>query len=62
MAVTGRDWCDYVVYQPKLPEQLKLLIIRVPRDQPTILELTAAVESFTRELLERTEKLKEVRL
>jgi putative phage-type endonuclease len=62
MAVTGRDWCDYVVYQPKLPEQLKLLIIRVPRDQPTILDLTTAVENFTRELLERTEKLKEVRL
>ena len=62
MAVTGRDWCDYVVYQPSLPDHLKLLIIRVHRDQSTILDLTAAVEKFTRELLERTEKLKEVRL
>lgn len=60
MAVTGRDWCDYVVYQPKLPEQLKLLIIRELRNQSTILDLTAAVEKFTRELLERTNKLKEV--
>lgn len=62
MAVTGRDWCDYVVYQPSLPDHLKLLIIRVHRDQSMILDLTAAVEKFTRELLERTEKLKEVRL
>lgn len=29
MACTGRKWCDFVSYDPRLPEQLQTVIIRV---------------------------------
>lgn len=62
MAVTGRDWCDYVVYQPKLPDRLRLHIIRVHRDQSTILEITQAVTNFLSEVDRKVNHLKELSL
>lgn len=62
MAVTGRDWCDYVVYQPKLPERLRLHIIRIHRDQPQILEITQAVTNFLSEVDRKVNNLKELSL
>jgi putative phage-type endonuclease len=62
MAVTGRDWCDYVVYQPKLPERLRLNIIRVHRDQPAIIEMTQKVGEFLQEVDRKVNTLKEMSL
>lgn len=62
MAVTGRDWCDYVVYQPKLPERLRLHIIRVHRDQPQIIEITQKVTEFLQEVDRKVNNLKELSL
>jgi putative phage-type endonuclease len=62
MAVTGRDWCDYVVYQPKLPERLRLHIIRVHRDQPQIIEITQKVTEFLQEVDRKVNHLKELSL
>ena len=46
MAVTGRDWCDFVSFRPDLPEHLQLFIIRFKRDPARILELETAVVAF----------------
>ena len=46
MAVTGRDWCDFVSFRPDLPEHLQLFIIRFKRDPARILELETAVINF----------------
>jgi len=46
MAVTGRDWCDFVSFRPDLPEHLQLFIIRFKRDPARILELETAVIAF----------------
>jgi putative phage-type endonuclease len=62
LAVTGRDWCDYVVYQPKLPERLRLNVIRVVRNQSDILNMTVKVEQFLEELNRKVKKLKEMTL
>jgi len=62
LAVTGRDWCDYVVYQPKLPERLRLNVIRVVRNQSDILNMTVKVEQFLEELSRKVKKLKEMTL
>ncbi len=43
MWVTGRQWCDFVSYDPRMPESHRLLIIRVERDQAFIDRLQAAV-------------------
>jgi len=31
MACTGRQWCDFVSYDPRLPEDLQLLVVRYHR-------------------------------
>ena len=62
LAVTGRDWCDYVVYQPKLPERLRLNVMRVVRNQSDILNMTVKVEQFLEELNRKVKKLKEMTL
>jgi putative phage-type endonuclease len=62
MAVTGAPWCDFVSYDPRLPEHLQLLIVRVPRDDKRIAELEAEVRKFLAELEEKLAKLKEISL
>jgi len=52
MAVTGRLWCDYVVYREGLP----LLVQRVKRDPTLILEIEQAVVQFLREVDAEYEK------
>lgn len=44
--VSGRDYCDFVSYWPKLP----LFVIRVERDEAYIVKLAQAVADFNGEL------------
>lgn len=50
LSCTGRKWCDYVGFDPRLPAHLQLFIKRVERDQRTISELETEVSSFLRDL------------
>ncbi|NIJ09429.1 hypothetical protein FHS31_003061 [Sphingomonas vulcanisoli] len=50
LACTGRAWCDFVSYDPKLPEGARLFVVRVHRDEPRIAELTAKVAVFLAEI------------
>lgn len=50
MACTGRAWCDFVSFDPRMPEHLKLFVRRLPRDPAVIAELEAEVRQFIREL------------
>lgn len=36
LAVTERDWCDYISFDPSFPGSLKIYIQRVYRDEPYI--------------------------
>jgi len=62
MACTKRPWCDFVSYDPRLPEHLQLLIVRVPRDGTRIAELEAEVRKFLAELDDKLAKLKELKV
>jgi putative phage-type endonuclease len=62
LACTGRNWCDFVAFDDRLPEHLRLLVIRVPRDEAVIEEIAAEVYRFLIELNQRVEALKELRL
>jgi putative phage-type endonuclease len=62
LACTGRNWCDFVAYDPRLPEHLQLLVIRVPRDESVIAEIAGEVGRFLTELRDRVEHLRELRL
>jgi hypothetical protein len=50
------------VYQPKLPERLRLNVIRVVRNQADILHMTEKVEKFLEEVRRKTKALKEMTL
>ncbi len=56
MWVTGRAWWDFVSYDPDTAEHLKLLVIRVKRDEDFIKNLEKEVliaESKVRELVDK---------
>lgn len=46
MACTGRQWCDFASYDPRLPEAMRLFVCRVPRDDALIAEMEAEVRTF----------------
>lgn len=58
MAVTGRAWCDFVSFDPRLPEDLQLFIVRVNRDDEYIANLEKEVSAFLQEVDETVTKLK----
>ena len=55
MWVTGRKWCDFVSYDPRLPENAQMIIIRVERDDSYIDNLAKEVEQFMVEVIEQVE-------
>lgn len=57
MACTGRKFCDFVSYDPRMPENMRLFIKRVPRDDAKIRELESEIAAF---LLEMAVKLSEL--
>ncbi len=60
MACTGRAWCDFVSYDPRLPEHLRMFVKRVDRDNDYIKTLEAEVTLFLSELEEKLSKLEEI--
>jgi putative phage-type endonuclease len=60
MAVTGREWCNFVSYDPRLPEDLQLFVVRLERDEEYIKAMEAEVEKFLGEVSEMYSKLKEI--
>ena len=58
MACTGRAWCDYMSFDPRLPEPMQSIIIRVDRDDEAIAQIEEAVRAFLAELAERVDTLK----
>jgi putative phage-type endonuclease len=50
MACTGRQWCDFVSFDPRMPEEMQLFVKRLPRDQAMIDELEAMVSDFLAEV------------
>lgn len=50
MASTGRKWCDWASFDPRLPEDMRLVVKRVERDAIRIAELEIAVRAFLREV------------
>lgn len=60
MACTGRKWCDFVSYDPRLPEHLRMFVKRVERDDKYITMLEGEVKTFLAELNEKLEQLQEL--
>lgn len=50
MACTGRDWCDFVSYDDRLPEALQYKKVRIARDSAFIVTMESEIRQFLREL------------
>lgn len=57
LACTGRQWCDFVSYDPRLPQAMRLFVRRMPRDEKIIQELSGEVIAFLVEVEETISKL-----
>jgi putative phage-type endonuclease len=57
MACTGRQWCDFVSYDPHLPDGLQLLCMRFERDEKRIVEISESVAVFLQEVEQVTQQL-----
>lgn len=57
MACTGRQWCDFVSYDPRMPENMRLFVKRLKRDDKRIAELESEIAIF---LFEMAVKLSEL--
>jgi len=62
MACTNTEWCDWVSYDPRLPAELQLLVVRILRDTDCITILEKEVSEFLAELDGKVSKLKEMSL
>lgn len=60
MACTGRSWCDFVSFDPRLPQRLRMFCKRVPRDPVAISQMENDVAQFLRELNEKIADLSRV--
>lgn len=58
MACTGRKWCDFVSYDPRLPESMQFFCQRVQRDDAVIAELEREVVVFLNEVRGKVAELR----
>jgi putative phage-type endonuclease len=60
MLCTGRKWCDFVSYDPRLPDNLQLFIKRVNLDEEFGRKLETEVKKFLIEVNSKVEKLRNI--
>lgn len=57
MACTGRKWCDWVSFDPRMPEAMKLYVHRIERDDAMIAQLEKDVCDFLGEMAKKLAQL-----
>lgn len=57
MACTGRHWCDFVSFDPRLPVDMQLFVKRVERDNARITEIESEVSTFLGEIAKKLDAL-----
>lgn len=60
LAVTGRKWADFVSYDPRLPKALRMMTIRLERNEGRIAEIEEAVQNFNLEVERTIARLQEI--
>ena len=57
MACTGRKFCEFVSYDPRFPDHLQLMIVRVDRDDALIADIEKEVRLFLDEVTKMVERI-----
>lgn len=58
MACTKREWCDFVSYDPRMPESMRLFVQRIERDVEEITRLEMEVMTFLADVTRKVEMLR----
>lgn len=61
MACTGRQWVDFVSFDPRMPDDLQLWTKRIERDDQVIADLERMVAEFIAELEAKLQRLRAMR-
>ena len=61
MACTGRAWCDFVSFDPRLPTDMQMFVQRVHRDNDLIARYEQEVIVFLSEVGDTILKLSQMR-
>jgi hypothetical protein len=59
MACTGRHWVDWCSFDPRLPPQMQLIVIRIDRDEAEIARVAEIVREFLNEIDDGVIELRE---
>ena len=59
MACAGREWCDFVSFDPRLPLEMQLFVQRVDLDAALLSEIETEVKAFLSEVDEAVADLRE---
>jgi putative phage-type endonuclease len=60
MACTGTKFCDYVVFDPRMPAKAQLFVTRVNRDNAYIAEIEAEIVKFLAEVESQVQQLNQI--
>lgn len=60
MWIAGRDWCDFVSYDPRMPDKLQMFVQRIPRDEQYIKALAFEIERFLEEVAAEVTALRKI--
>lgn len=58
MACTGRAWCDFVSFDPRMPGDMQMFVKRVARDDAAIAQMEAEIATFLSELDQKLDALR----
>ena len=61
MACTGRMWCDFVSFDPRLPEEMSMFVTRVNQDAEKLAEIVKAVTAFLDDVDSTIQKLRAIK-
>lgn len=59
MACSGRQWCDFVSFDPRFPEPMQLWVKRIERDDKHIAEIEECAAEFLAEVDQMVARLRE---
>ena len=60
IACTGTKFCDYVVFDPRMPAKAQLFVTRVNRDDAYIAEIEAEIVKFLAEVESQVQQLNQI--
>ena len=58
MYLNDRQWCDFISYDPRMPEELRLFVKRIPRDDAYIADMIARVKEFEADIIQAEETIR----